>query len=354
MVTTVAAILGVIAVPPDRLPITLAITAPVIAWSVAQIPLYCRAGGRRWTVPAVDMAVLAGVCLTQRWTVPAGNFPHANTWVCIVVSIGIFALQWQGYGWAGVLAGLALAGTDALGVALTGPPTWRSMVAPCVYMPVEIMLTVIVLWLLAIRSIAVERSIAAAAAERETAAVSAARRAAERLHLAQLHDTACSTLMMATTVRGAADLAALRAQAGMDLLRLRADSGLPPEMDLTESLRQEIQRHPLAVRSQLRASVVIAPQIVTALTAAVGEALRNVCRHSGTDQALVRLSREPGRVQVEIIDAGRGFEPAEVSAFHQGLIWSIQGRIAAIGGSALIDSTPGHGTTVRLEVPDAG
>jgi signal transduction histidine kinase len=86
-----------------------------------------------------------------------------------------------------------------------------------------------------------------------------------------------------------------------------------------------------------------------AVEGAVGEALENVRRHSGTDRAVVRLLAEPARVVVTVSDSGRGFDPATVPASRHGLVLSVRERMARAGGRAEVRSAPGVGTVVQLE-----
>jgi two-component system sensor histidine kinase UhpB len=81
------------------------------------------------------------------------------------------------------------------------------------------------------------------------------------------------------------------------------------------------------------------------------EALSNAARHSGAERVEVRLRRsEDGGVVLEASDDGRGF------AFDQserGLgISGMRERALLVGGELTIESRPGHGTTVRLDVPE--
>jgi len=63
----------------------------------------------------------------------------------------------------------------------------------------------------------------------------------------------------------------------------------------------------------------------------------------------VTLSRTRRRVILEIADNGSGFDPALASA---GLgLTSMRERAAGVGGMLRISSTPGAGSTVRMEVP---
>ena len=88
---------------------------------------------------------------------------------------------------------------------------------------------------------------------------------------------------------------------------------------------------------------------VEALSAATGEALRNVAAHAGIGRAAVAVRGHPsGGVTVTISDDGAGFDPARVGPASTGLRNSVRARLADVGGDAEIISAPGQGTTVVL------
>jgi signal transduction histidine kinase len=68
----------------------------------------------------------------------------------------------------------------------------------------------------------------------------------------------------------------------------------------------------------------------------------------------VRLHVDDDRLRLEVDDDGVGFDPEarELRARQLGLT-SMEERAGRIGGRLEITSTPGAGTTVRLEVPNA-
>jgi len=80
------------------------------------------------------------------------------------------------------------------------------------------------------------------------------------------------------------------------------------------------------------------------------EALNNAARHSEAQQVDVRLRREPGgAVVLEVGDDGRGFAFDES---QRGLgIGGMRERALLVGAELTIESRPGAGTTVRLDVP---
>lgn len=80
------------------------------------------------------------------------------------------------------------------------------------------------------------------------------------------------------------------------------------------------------------------------------EALNNAARHSEAQQVEVRLRRETdGGVVLEVGDDGRGFAFDES---QRGLgIGGMRERALLVGAELTIESRPGAGTTVRLDVP---
>ncbi|MEV8214379.1 ATP-binding protein [Leifsonia sp. NPDC077715] len=86
---------------------------------------------------------------------------------------------------------------------------------------------------------------------------------------------------------------------------------------------------------------------------AVRQCLVNVIRHSGSPSAEVALSAGGDSVSVMVVDGGSGFPANGPAADRLGLRQSVEERIARIGGSVDIYSTPDVGTTVILTVPAA-
>ena len=87
-----------------------------------------------------------------------------------------------------------------------------------------------------------------------------------------------------------------------------------------------------------------------ALVAAAREALVNAARHAGVDTVRVFAEVMPDRVEVFVRDRGCGFDPASVPEDRYGLAQSVVGRMERNGGTAVVRSSPGEGTEVRLEV----
>jgi len=86
----------------------------------------------------------------------------------------------------------------------------------------------------------------------------------------------------------------------------------------------------------------------------VQEAIGNALKHSGAGRVSVRLSMPDHRVLVAVVDDGSGFDPTGPQAQrHLGLV-SMRERAEAVGGDLRIESSPGAGTTVTLEVDVGG
>ncbi|MFK0022280.1 GAF domain-containing sensor histidine kinase [Streptomyces sp. NPDC090798] len=82
------------------------------------------------------------------------------------------------------------------------------------------------------------------------------------------------------------------------------------------------------------------------------EALHNALRHSGAGRVDVTLEkRGPGTV-LRVSDDGSGFEPTAIRAAgrHLGLV-SMRDRSSGVGGTLSVESAPGKGTTIEMEVP---
>jgi signal transduction histidine kinase len=80
------------------------------------------------------------------------------------------------------------------------------------------------------------------------------------------------------------------------------------------------------------------------------EALENVVKHAQAVQVIVRLESDPDRAILTIRDDGIGFDPAsQASEGHFGLRGMCE-RAELADGQISIQSKPGSGTTVRLEV----
>jgi signal transduction histidine kinase len=82
------------------------------------------------------------------------------------------------------------------------------------------------------------------------------------------------------------------------------------------------------------------------------EAAHNALRHADAGCVELRIAVEHGVLRGEVIDDGRGFDPAVCAAGHG--LGSMRERARALGGSLELASTPGRGTRVAIAVPLGG
>ena len=80
----------------------------------------------------------------------------------------------------------------------------------------------------------------------------------------------------------------------------------------------------------------------------VQEALRNAATHTHAKNANVTLKRNGRGIVVEINDDGEGFQPERTRGMG---ILGMEERVRQLGGTFLIRSVPGKGTTVLAELP---
>jgi len=94
----------------------------------------------------------------------------------------------------------------------------------------------------------------------------------------------------------------------------------------------------------------IAPTLEMAIYRIVQEALNNVRQHSDSPKAQVRLVQFGDHIGITVRDWGKGFDPENVKKKRYGLA-GIRERARLLGGSVEIDSAPGRGARVQVELP---
>jgi len=80
------------------------------------------------------------------------------------------------------------------------------------------------------------------------------------------------------------------------------------------------------------------------------ESLRNVAKHSGAKNAVVRLARKNESLELQIADHGAGFNTKQKNLHGLGLI-SIEERVKLLHGKFEVKSQPGCGTELRVNIP---
>lgn len=80
------------------------------------------------------------------------------------------------------------------------------------------------------------------------------------------------------------------------------------------------------------------------------EALENIVKHARAQNVSMRLLRQNRQVSLTISDDGAGFDPSTVEREGHYGIRGMCERAEIAGGKVTIDSAPGNGTTLRLEL----
>jgi signal transduction histidine kinase len=131
------------------------------------------------------------------------------------------------------------------------------------------------------------------------------------------------------------------------------DLGLAAAVDWY--LRGFGQRHGLRVDLvQERMEQRLQPEAEVTAYRIVQEALTNVVKHAHATSCRVYLQRLANTLLVTVEDDGVGFDPAATDrSDHQhrlGLI-GIRERVSRLGGSLRLESAPGRGTRLTVELP---
>ena len=167
-----------------------------------------------------------------------------------------------------------------------------------------------------------------------------------------VHDDVLSVLR-AISVAGQPlpwSLVVAKAKGAQDALARQGSGGTKGPADLGSALHHAGKSAAeLDVRYDIDGDIDVPRSAVETLSAAAGEALRNVAAHAGVSSALVTArGSQSGGVTVAVSDDGMGFDPARVGPASTGLRSSVQKRLADVGGRAEIISAPGQGTSVVL------
>jgi signal transduction histidine kinase len=315
------------------------------AWS-AFFYWWVKRSGLTPAVVLADAAVISALALVQQHLVPAVLITDNTTWMLPLACTSVYILQ------IALQPPLALSGAAMVVIAYG---LGAGQLVDGWLLGVETLCAAGLIAVIRSGARQADASVAVSLENERQIRAEEARRADEREQHRQLHDTVLSTLTMVAAGAFAEPSPALTAQAARDLQVLQGLAGGPGgSMELTD-LGPKLERAAastadLAVRLEL-APVALPSLVADQLVACVGEALRNVERHAGTDAAEVTVTGGEGWAVVQVTDSGRGFDPAATPPSRRGIRESITGRMVAAGGRATIASRPGAGTTVTMSWP---
>ena len=150
------------------------------------------------------------------------------------------------------------------------------------------------------------------------------------------------------------------AREALDELRSLVFELRPPDLEkdgLCGALRKHVELLSRAGESEIELSlddaVSPAPARGLEVLRIAQEAIQNALKHAQAERVAVRLRDRDGRLLLEVEDDGAGFDPntAGIRSRRLGLT-SMEERAERLGGTLEVVSTPGAGTTVRLDAPD--
>lgn len=195
----------------------------------------------------------------------------------------------------------------------------------------------------------------------------------ERQRLArELHDSVSQALygiaLGARTARALVDRDPARVAQPLDYVLSLAEAGLTemralifelrPESLATEGLCAAITkmadalrvRHRLTVELEITEEPAISLPLKEALYRIAQEATNNSVKHARARKITVVVTQDTNTCRLAIHDDGVGFDPSADFAGHYGLT-SMRERATRLGGVFTVESAPGMGTAVLVQVP---
>jgi len=139
------------------------------------------------------------------------------------------------------------------------------------------------------------------------------------------------------------------------ILGLRTRLG--PEHPLAEALERFVERWQeqsgIPAHLELDDAIRLPPIAELQLLRIIQEALSNVRKHSRASHARVHIGSADGRLVATVEDDGLGFDPAAkfAGSFPRFGLAIMRERAQSIGGDLELQSAPGAGTRVRVDVP---
>jgi signal transduction histidine kinase len=146
-------------------------------------------------------------------------------------------------------------------------------------------------------------------------------------------------------------------QSALSDMRLLIFELRPPvleEVGLAGALQVRLEkveeRAGLKTKFELKGERLLARSVETELYAVALEALYNTLKHAQAEQVTVKLEHDEQHTYLTISDDGMGFDPQLVEKSGGYGLSNMRARVERINGSIIIETFPGRGTTVSVEV----
>jgi NarL family two-component system sensor histidine kinase LiaS len=184
---------------------------------------------------------------------------------------------------------------------------------------------------------------------------------AQRLFSLSVSTTALPELITQDAARGAQHARTIAEMAEQTLLDLRAvlvqmRPNPLQRQGLAESLRELFRQWQVLNGPHITADLMLTgrhlPAVIEdAVYQITQEALSNVARHAGAHAVAVSLVEGQHQLVLSISDDGRGFEAEHLPVSGKYGLMSMRERASVFGGTLILDSQMGKGTTVQVCLP---
>lgn len=324
-----------------NLPVAIALLLALGLWTLLEAS-WLRGGAAFF-----DQRWVAGVEVVLAMAVSAADYvvydivhpqSFGSAWpMSAAVVVGI----WWGARWGGA-AGASIALSGAVGQMAVSPDGLDGQVLATLGHLVLLVAAGVIAGLLTERLRTAELGIARARAREEVAR--------------ELHDGVLQTLAVVQRRSDDPALVTLARDQELDLRRYIAvtdDGAVPRRLELTAAVRDALIDAERRTRIRCQLTIIDAPstsspEVVAAITGAIGEAVTNADKHGGASRVVVCLDRdEADQLICSINDDGSGFDPEDVVE-GTGLTRSVRGRLDDVGGTVSVSSRPGHGCEIVL------
>jgi signal transduction histidine kinase len=315
-----------------------AVLGGMAAWTAAAAVLYAQPRRRAWPLLVGDLtitvaALLSSVLVLDPERIVAGDPTLTVSWAAAPVLAWAVHAGWRGGAAAALGVGIAV----LLERGGASQATVNSLV-------LLLLVGTVVGYLV---TLARQAEVAYAQAVQLQAAT------AERERLSRsVHDGVLQALALVSRRSGDPELAALAAEQESSLRRLVAGPAVALPVGAADLRPLLPSGADLQVAAPASPVLLPAP-VARELAAAVGAAVDNARTHGGGSVWLL-VEDEPDGVRVTVRDDGPGIAPGRLEQAERegrlGVAQSIRGRVADLGGTVVVDSTPGQGTEVELHV----
>ena len=132
--------------------------------------------------------------------------------------------------------------------------------------------------------------------------------------------------------------------------------GILDDLGLVEAMKWQIEefekRFSISVSARFSENPdVISPAISINLFRIFQETLTNIARHAETTDVEVMLHADNQHLYLKVKDNGKGFNASEIGSKRTLGLLGMKERALMIGGQFAMDSRPGQGTTIEIEIP---